>query len=454
MLREDVASALAADAEATLRDIATTAQSFMRHSRRDTLTAADITAALRLRPEPPSNASSAVSGGAALNHARGYLPRDGVGPGSTIGASAPRYEPVANAPGLFVAPNPMLTLRDVIRAPLPSPDAPPEVEVGWLTFNGSPPPRDANVPLGDLVPQRGGRQIALSHIPKRRRSITRRIDAYLQHVVQILSSAMDDTVESQEFHDILASLSVTAAIHPLLPALISHYHTIVSANVNEGGKTGRLVAATRVLRAVVHNPSFGFEAYVHNVLPALLTTIAGRSLGSGDHVSLRGIAADTLRDILALHGTPLLRSRVAKTFVAVLTGNASELAAMHGAVLGMMALGVDVLQIALLPHVPALQDGLRRVHAAINEAEEALAAAGGDERPRGKDGNVESAKTPSPGAVFVALTRSHANQLEKAVATACSMCAEAGGQFAFSTSKARPNASEGLCAVDLAQVCV
>jgi histone H3/H4 len=419
-VRDDVAVALAVDAEHALRAVVARAKVFMAHARRDTLSADDVAAALSARGGVPTPAGAAVAAPGSVHHARGYVVRAG-------GTRQPGFEAVGGAPGLFVVPDAMVPLTSAVHAPLPPPPPPPEVRSEWLAFNGSAvaPSGGASPPADRRCPPGHPRDAGPSHVAKRPRTLTRELDAVLHRATAVLSGVTDDAaLGSAELHDLLALLSSTPAVHPLLPMLLSHVHALVAANAHAAGCTPRLAAAARALRALANNPHFGFESYVHSALPPLLTTIAGRALGAGDQRALRAVAADVLRDITAMYGTPVLVARATKTLLAVLTGDASELRAVHGAVLGLTALGPEVVRVALLPHVPALVDALRRVADAIGDAEAANAEG------EATDGGCGGSGRRSPGAAVVANICGDAGAVAGAVLAACDLCGGDAGRGA------------------------
>jgi transcription initiation factor TFIID subunit 6 len=330
-LREDVSNALVAEAEGVVRELASRAMSFMRHSHRENMTSCDMAAALRLR------------GRSAITH--GYIARD-------VSERPFHFARVPGASDLFVTADTKVALKDVNHAPLPLDCHLEEVvHPMWLLFNGVANPRAVDG-------------------AKRPRSGEQGLDAYYARIRTLILSLSEGNPRAVEVDTMLASLSRVRAVHALTPAMLSLFYAIVAENVREAGCTAKLIAATRALRAIVNNSQFGFDAYVHNALPPLLTCMGGRSLGSGDHIELRRLAADVLHDIFASSGTPLAKARATKTLLAVLMSDQSELPALYGAVVGLCALGPQVLKVALLPHVPALLLSLSRIAEAIDDLEE------------------------------------------------------------------------------------
>jgi histone H3/H4 len=364
VVRDDVASGLAADADLAVRAVA-----FMRHAHRDTLHTTDIARALRMRSSdlPPL----------------GYASR----------GSPPSFAPVPGAPGLFVVPDPVVPLHSVVHAPLPACEPTPRVRASWLVFNGVEHVDEASGEDG--AQSTDGRLIRRrprfrSSVPKRPRSAALLFDAYLQRTTSIIASR---NAAPEDLECVFTSLAETPALHPLLPALLSQFHALVASHSNASGCPAVLAAATRAVASMATNPHFGFEAHVAAALPPLLTVIAGRA----HPPALRTLAADVLRDIMARHGTPLLRVRAAKTFLAVLTADTSELRAIHGAIVGLTALGRHVVGIALIPYIPALLSGIERVVSAI------------------ADVDALSGTTMS----FVTSVRTDANNVANAIQVAC-----------------------------------
>lgn len=420
-LREDVAAALASDAEVSLRKLTARARTFMRHARRDTLTAEDVVAALRLRGVPPTSASAALAPVSSVHQACGHLVRGkGVTP-------TPRFETVDGAPGLYVMPQPMVPLKEIVLGPVPPRSAPPEVHAEWLAFNGAAVVKAAGSASRSSVPSlsdelgnstEGGskpKRLPESHVAKRPRALSENLNAIFLQTRTVLTSLTEACSSPPALEELLILLSSTVSIQPLLPALLSLYYTVVASQAHAEGSTAQLIAATRVLRALAANPYFGFEAYVHTALPVLLTTIAGRSLGYGDHLALRTLAVETLRDIFDFHGTPVALARATKTLIATLTADTSELRAVHGAVLGLTALGPEIARIALLPHIPGLLQGLRTIAAAIAEAESSIMLGAAADSAASLDGPGGVSPLSALEAELIASTRADATGLADAV---------------------------------------
>jgi transcription initiation factor TFIID subunit 6 len=374
-LRDDVSVAVAGDAERIVREVVARATSFMRNSYRDTLTSKDIAAALRLRGEGQL--------------AYGHISRD-------LPVRPLEFARVPGASGLFVMADAIVPLKNVIHAPLPAqPHLPESLLPSWLLFNGTP----------------------SSHLSKettkRLRNLDQSLDAYYNHFRFLMTSVSDKTSMTDELDMAVTSLSRVRAVHTLMPAMLSLIHATVAESAKETGSTAKLFAATRALRAIVNNPQFGFEAYVHNALPALLTCVAGRALGSGDQAELRRLAANVLREVLALYGPPLAWVRATKTLLEVLTSDRSELPALYGAIVGLCALGPNVVKIALLPHIPALLQALQRIAKQIDEL---------DQDP--EETRHISSSTSASQTEFVAKLRTELRQVSSAVAEACRISAE------------------------------
>lgn len=405
MIHDDVANAVAVDAELAVRVIIEQARSFMHHARRDKMSASDIAAVLRMRGDRYS--------------ARGYISRDPRQPAEFVA--------VTDVPGLFVSKDSVKPLTNLIHAaPLPSSPL-PQLSSQWLSFDGRAIhqkefPLDVSF-VQDLpcVPSKyltesGKSSTGVSNY-KRPRSATRQLDSYYQYVTSVLTR-YPSRKSAMELEPMLESLSSSTVIQPLLPAILSQYHRIVAENITLKGSTLRLIAACRALRAVIHNPRFGIESHVHNALPPLLTCVIGRFLGDGDHLSLRHIAADVLRDIFEMFGTPVLRTRVVKTIVSVLTADSSELAAVYGAVVGLTALGPDVVRTTLLPFLPTILSNLENLEQLIVTAERDISL------PNDLIETEQKAPTAYFAKTYLAQVHQEASNVASALIQACRLHAE------------------------------
>lgn len=308
-LTPDLPPLLASHAEYQLRTVIHLAKKYMHHSKRATLTADDISLACKRRDRQPF---------------LGY------------GASPDLYNyfiSVPEADGLWVHADDVVKLQDVIIA-----DLPPESRGVGIAGNW-------------IIVEEGGKEGAL-----------------LEEIDEAIEGGVEEQVER-----VCAKVETMEAGYGRMTGLVSYVRRRVGENARSGGSSDVLRYIVRVICAMFGTRWFGVEVFMDDLMQALLTCMLGKILGEGDHWAVRDLAAIVLQEVLWRFGDVVVRGRVGKTIVAVMTDSQANLESVYGAIRGLSAMGRNVFEMQMTPHLPALLLALERT---------ADACEGLEERPR------------------------------------------------------------------------
>lgn len=146
--------------------------------------------------------------------------------------------------------------------------------------------------------------------------LSKELQLYFNHVTkQILGE------DKAQVDLCLRSIAEAPGLQQLLPYFVHFVVTTVNDNLRE---LKTLMAAMRLVRALLANPYFGIEHYVHQLLPVVLTCCVRRKLcqhpAEEDHWSLRDYSAEIVADISKKFSEtyPTLQPRITKTFIGTL----------------------------------------------------------------------------------------------------------------------------------------
>jgi len=383
-IREEVAAALAQDAEYRVREIVQEAVKFMRHSKRAHLTTGDLDAALRLRNvEPlygmgvsdplrfskvthvamPASASVAATSAVVASGGGGGGTTGGsnAGGGSGPGAAATGVAVTAVAPGefttedLYFLVDREVDLAAILKYPLPPPPVAPTVKAHWLAIEGvqpaiaqNPAPEEAQESSGEKRRRREAPDVEVK--PPVKHILSKELQLYYEHVVKSIRSSDECRVDLA-----LTNLAQEPGLQQLLPYFTLLVHDEV---VNNRRQLGLLKSIMRLVRTLIQNPHFTLEPYLHQLLPPVLTCLVGKRLcekPSDDHWSLRDYAAEVIADICAQYGTAYasLQTRITKTLISALLDPSKSLPTHYGAIVGMTLLGPHVINALLFPNLPS-----------------------------------------------------------------------------------------------------
>lgn len=305
-LAPELPALLASQTEYHLRTVIRLAKNYMHHSKRTTLTVGDISLACKRRDSQPF---------------LGYRPTS---------HSDQHFAPVPHAQGLWVCTDDVVQLERVLTADLPPVQRPVGIEGKWIVINEGPEEHDLVGDVADAI-KAGG---------------------------------------EEKLHVVCARIEAVEAGPARLAALVAYVRKCVEENARSGGNSDVLRHTARVICAMFGTRYFGVEVFVDDLMQALLTCLLGRRLGDGDHWTVRNLAAMVLQQVLCRLEDAVVRGRVGKTIVAVLTDSQTNLESVYGAIRGLSAMGKDVFEMQMRPHLPALLLALERATDACEALDE------------------------------------------------------------------------------------
>uniref|UniRef100_A0A2P2JHP0 TATA box binding protein associated factor (TAF) histone-like fold domain-containing protein n=1 Tax=Rhizophora mucronata TaxID=61149 RepID=A0A2P2JHP0_RHIMU len=333
-LSSDAALALAPDVEYRIREIMQEAIKCMRHSRRTTLTADDVDAALNLRNVEPIYS---FASGSPLRFKRAIGYRD-----------------------LFYIDDKDVDFKDVIEAPLPKAPLDTAVVCHWLAIEGVQPAIPENAPLEVVEPPSGGKdheqkeglpvdiKLPVKHV------LSRELQLYFDKIIELTLSKPDSVL----FKQALVSLATDSGLHPLVP----YFTCFVADEVSRGLNDCRLLfALMRVVWSLLQNPHIHIEPYLHQLMPSVVTCLVAKRLGNkfaDNHWELRDFTAKLVSSICRRFGHVYssLQTRLTKTLLNALLDPKRSLTQHYGAIQGLAALGPNVVCLLVLPNLaPYLQ---------------------------------------------------------------------------------------------------
>jgi transcription initiation factor TFIID subunit 6 len=237
----------------------------------------------------------------------------------------------------------------------------------WLAIDGIQPLIPENVTTSVTTPSipSTGASIAGGTVsePSTVTVSTAEIKPLVQHVVskelQMYYEKITTTVVSTEKtlrHVAFDSLATDHGLHPLVPYLVQFIQEHVNRHLKD---LHHLCCMMRCVQCLLDNAHIHIEPYLHQLMPPLLTCLVGKSLSSAptdDHWALRRYSAGLIARVLSRYGTTYhtLQPRVTKTLLLALLDPSKPLATKYGAVVGLEALGREVVHLLLFPHVEVL----------------------------------------------------------------------------------------------------
>jgi transcription initiation factor TFIID subunit 6 len=336
-------SALGPDAEYRVKEIIQDALKIMRHGKREVLSAEDVNQALRLRN------TDEVYG------LRGYEMHLG---------KEKRYRPDADQRFCW-AEDDVLTLADVIAAPV----APCPLEVSltahWLAVEGVQPaiPQNPGLSVIRKKPAATAASTAPPGVevrPPVAHSLSKELQLYFEKVCKAAcETAAPNWAALQEAA--FKSLRSDAGLTELTPYFSQRIADGINSHLRD---LPLLTSYVRMLMALLSNPHLSFEHYLQQLLPAVITCMVCRELcasAAEDHWALRELAADALALIVAKFGQPYpsILPMAAQVLLEAFCDRTKALTTHYGAVAGLTRLGPAVVNRLLLPALPAYAEPLR-----------------------------------------------------------------------------------------------
>ncbi len=242
----------------------------------------------------------------------------------------------------------MVSLTDMAKAPLPKLPLAPELTMHWLAVDGVQP----------IIAENPSVLVSMhAHDLGDHPQLSKEMCQFYYRVTGILSSA---EMGDRSLRAVLLSLGRENGLQELLPHLSLYFQKEVKSSTRSLRRLRTLVAG---VEAVWANPQLHVEFHLQQMLPAVFTCIVASKLGSSaseDHWSLRSHAAMVIAKVCTKFGGlfPDLQARVCKTYVDAMQPDKS-LASMYGGLVGLSALGQNIVRTILLPIVATLAARVR-----------------------------------------------------------------------------------------------
>ncbi|CAI0383765.1 unnamed protein product [Linum tenue] len=329
-LSSDAALALAPDVEYRLREIIQESIKSMRHSRRTTITADDVDAALTLRNVEPVY---------------------GFASGGPL-----RFKRAIGHKDLFYIDDKDVDFKDVIEAPLPKAPLDASLVCHWLAIDGVQPAIPENAPLQVIAPPSEGKnfepknellpvdiKLPVKHV------LSRELQLYFDKITELTLRRSDSPL----FKQALVSLATDSGLHPLVPYFICFIKDEVSRGLQD---FSLLFALMRVVSSLLQNRHINIQLYLHDLMPSVVTCLVARRLGNrlaDNHWELRNYTANLVASICKRFGHVYneLQTRVTKTLINALLDPKKSLTQHYGAIQGLAALGSNVVRLLLLSNL-------------------------------------------------------------------------------------------------------
>ncbi|KRX95321.1 Transcription initiation factor TFIID subunit 6, partial [Trichinella pseudospiralis] len=158
----------------------------------------------------------------------------------------------------------------------------------------------------------------------------------------------------------LTSLANDTSLKCLLPHFISFIHRGVLVNAL-GSSFVICIHLMRMVEAILKNPSFNCDWYLHRLLPSMLNCALYTRLSTKpeamEHWKLRDFSAKNIAKVVSKNKH--LRTRVEKFLGRVINDSHSSFHNIYGAVATLVELGVEEIERTLLPSLNAIAQKLR-----------------------------------------------------------------------------------------------
>jgi len=401
-LSDEVASALAADVEYRLRELAQEAMKFMRHSKRDVLSTTDVNNALRLRnieglygfSTSSASSSSSSTGSNNINNPFGFVRCVGVR-------------------DVFYLSDTELNFNEVMNAPLPPCPRDVTLSAHWLAIEGvqpsirqNPSPEHVEKMLGESSNNQTKKRKRTSAIDKPavvkpivKHVLSKELQLYYENITSAIincsepselfpstvsnaipaatpstelstssstitstaislstTNGIDETnrgAKKELLKAALNSLSHDPGLAQLLPYFIQFICDEVTHNLR---KLPLLRSLLKMVRALLESPHLHIEPYLHQLMPAILTCLVGRRLCENpmeNHWKLREEASTLVAFICKRYGSSYftLQPRITKTLLHAFLDPTKALTTHYGAIVGLSTLGPYVIELLVLPNI-------------------------------------------------------------------------------------------------------
>ncbi|KAI0225268.1 histone H4-like TAF Taf6, SAGA complex subunit [Massospora cicadina] len=350
-ISEAAVGALATDVEFRIAEIVQEATKFMRHAKRTSLTTDDINHAIRVRSVEPVYGFNASGG---INFER---------------------VTVSNQE-LYYLTDREIDFDTLLASPLPP--VPPEISftAHWLAIDGVQPAIPQNpietkpieaLPLKRLKseanPPPNQKAAPVEVRPLVKQVLCRELRVYFERVASAVVAHEPHLRES-----VFELIRKVPGLHQLLP----HFTQFITEKVKKNMRNLTILSSMlSFVEAILANPHFHVEPYLHQLLPSLLSCLLGHPIGGNGPPDegltpwkVRRRAGELIAGICHQYGAqyPTMQPRVTKTLLRALFDPKKSLPTVYGAVLGLGFLGSRRVAHILCPNLGALGPRLQAAH--------------------------------------------------------------------------------------------
>lgn len=340
-LNDDVLQGLSSDIEYRLSQVLEEALKFMRHSKRSTLSTQDIAQALRVLDVEPLYGYESTR---PLRFGEASL-----GPGQP----------------LFYVEDEEIDFEKLINAPLPKVPREISFTAHWLAIEGVQPsipqnPTTAESRNQELIPKGPGANPALAAVgdsdnvtvkPLVKHILSKELQLYFG---KICSAVFDESNDEYRVAA-LASIRSDPGLHQLVPYFVQFISEKVTHNLKN---LFVLTQTVHLTSAMLDNESLYVDPYIASIVPAILTCLIGRQLGSSTdplaHYPLRNLAAALLGSVCKKYSksSHTLRPRLARTCLKHMLDPTKPLGVNYGGIIGLHATGgPEVVRVLIVPNM-------------------------------------------------------------------------------------------------------
>lgn len=352
-IKRDVLETLARDVDYQLSLVIDEALRFMRHAKRTTLSAKDISCALRVLDIEP------LFGYDSTRPLR--FGEASIGPGQP----------------LFYVEDEEVDFEKLINAPLPKVPREMSYTAHWLAVEGVQPsipqnPTSTDPRHQDLLPKGPGANTNLAALagldnvtgkPQVKHILSSEIRLFFERITTAVLDEGNEEYRNAAFN----SLRTDPGLHQLIPYFIQYTHEKVTHNLKSLFILRQMLT---MLSALLDNKSIYLDPYVGKMIAPILTCLEARKLGSSSDsiqeiVELRDIAASLLNHIAKSYGktSSTLKVKLARSLLKTFLDPGTTFGSQYGALIGLVGLtGAEGVRTLVIPNIatfdPLLKEGL------------------------------------------------------------------------------------------------
>jgi len=183
--------------------------------------------------------------------------------------------------------------------------------------------------------------------------LSEELKLYFERITLAIEKGGSSLTDRQQQDAALTRLARDAGLQELVPFLVKYLAEQLRYHVENGGHIEHCRTLIRMARSLLINPFIHLELHLHQLLPAILTTVVAKNLSSkasDNHWALRDDGSQTLRQICDLFGEkyPTLRVKVLEQLHEAIVNN-RPLTTVYGGLIGLSFFGAKAVDAFVLP---------------------------------------------------------------------------------------------------------